>query len=554
MTSESFRKEVAERLDAVVKSLEPRASVAFPSCLSAEERKYVHHLAEQFGLKHESKGRGDARFISVSKDPGKAARRNLCGLEEVPRLSWPRAALETLEHPLVEHAAEGDNTEACGGLEADLWTGQALASEKLEGSLNLVAAASAPLVAVGRAESRGALGLPGVFGGIVSVNEFEVVAKLVSPRSIDRLLESSGASGPGEPRGPEPGGPPLGPPPTELLQIRQALPAWQCREKILQAVQQSQVTLVIGETGCGKSTQVPQFLLEALPGANIVVTQPRRISALSLAHRVAQERGETVGDVVGYSVHLEHQRSARTRLHFCTAGVFRRRVLEDPELTKAGDFADFAGPAIGLAEEREGSGGQGFDEQQGITFEKCCDQDGHGVAGDWVGWCYKAQARPDRKFSPQFREVNRVVGSEASKQRGQEEQANLMAQSEFIHEVCRSVEVEAALRVEDAGEACRQEFRRFAQQAAKMVDRKMAQPEIGKVRHHLEALLAEEEMQGQRLTVLRNKVDDLHRRLKQLVSVGAAPAPPPTQSLRRFEGSAVAPWALRRTARPRLLD
>ncbi|CAK9042576.1 unnamed protein product [Durusdinium trenchii] len=206
MTSESFRKEVAERLDAVVKSLEPRASVAFPSCLSAEERKYVHHLAEQFGLKHESKGRGDARFISVSKDPGKAARRNLCGLEEVPRLSWPRAALETLEHPLVEHAAEGDNTE--------------------------VAAASAPLVAV-------------------------------SPRSIDRLLESSGASGPGEPRGPEPGGPPLGPPPTELLQIRQALPAWQCREKILQAVQQSQVTLVIGETGCGKSTQVPQFLLEA---------------------------------------------------------------------------------------------------------------------------------------------------------------------------------------------------------------------------------------------------------------------------------------------------
>lgn len=48
------------------------------------------------------------------------------------------ARLETLEHPLVEHAAEGDNTEACGGLEADLWTGQALASEKLEGSLNLV--------------------------------------------------------------------------------------------------------------------------------------------------------------------------------------------------------------------------------------------------------------------------------------------------------------------------------------------------------------------------------------------------------------------------------
>lgn len=275
-TSESFRKEVAEKLDVVVKSLDARASVAFPSCLSAEERKYVHHLAEQFGLRHESKGRGDARFISVSKDPGKAARRNLGArnrtAEEIPKLAWPEAALEALEDPLVKHAAEGNNAQ--------------------------VAASSAPLQAV-------------------------------SPRTIDRLLQSKLPES--RLKSAEPLEPP-GPPATELLSVRQALPAWQCREQLLEAVQSKQVTLVIGETGCGKSTQVPQFILEACPGANILVTQPRRISALSLAHRVAQERGETVGHVVGYSVHLEHQSSPRTRLHFCTAGVARRRILETPDL------------------------------------------------------------------------------------------------------------------------------------------------------------------------------------------------------------------------------
>jgi ABC-type glutathione transport system ATPase component len=81
-----------------------------------------------------------------------------------------------------------------------------------------------------------------------------------------------------------------------MLHARQRLPIWDIRDEILLAVEQSQVVCIAGETGCGKSTQVPQFLLDNMldqvKGArcNIVCTQPRRISAIGLCERVAQER------------------------------------------------------------------------------------------------------------------------------------------------------------------------------------------------------------------------------------------------------------------------
>eukprot|EP00850_Spirogloea_muscicola_P006660 SM000032S12044 [mRNA] locus=s32:111779:119402:- [translate_table: standard] len=120
---------------------------------------------------------------------------------------------------------------------------------------------------------------------------------------------------------------------------RAKLPAVKERSAVIQAVEAGLVTIICGQTGCGKSTQVPQYILENAieqgggASCNIVCTQPRRLSAVGVADRVSQERGEPVGRTVGYSIRLENRRSSRTRLLFCTTGILLRRLLSDPDLT-----------------------------------------------------------------------------------------------------------------------------------------------------------------------------------------------------------------------------
>ncbi|XP_075003593.1 putative ATP-dependent RNA helicase DHX57 isoform X4 [Calonectris borealis] len=120
-----------------------------------------------------------------------------------------------------------------------------------------------------------------------------------------------------------------------MLYERQKLPAWQERETILDLLKSHQVLVVSGMTGCGKTTQIPQFILDAsLQGspsrvANIICTQPRRISAISVAERVAKERTERIGLTVGYQIRLESVKSSATRLLYCTTGVLLRRLEGD---------------------------------------------------------------------------------------------------------------------------------------------------------------------------------------------------------------------------------
>ncbi|KAM7268166.1 hypothetical protein ACFE04_010332 [Oxalis oulophora] len=124
----------------------------------------------------------------------------------------------------------------------------------------------------------------------------------------------------------------------KMLEFRKSLPAEKERDALLKAVSENQVVVVSGETGCGKTTQLPQYILEteieAARGAacSIICTQPRRISAMSVSERVAAERGEKIGESVGYKVRLEGMRGRDTHLLFCTTGVLLRRLLVDRSL------------------------------------------------------------------------------------------------------------------------------------------------------------------------------------------------------------------------------
>lgn len=98
----------------------------------------------------------------------------------------------------------------------------------------------------------------------------------------------------------------------ELFKTRQKLPCYDIKDQILDAIWNNQVTLISGATGCGKTTQIPQYVLDKfiLDGngsqARIICTQPRRISALSVCERVADERAEKVGKgSIGYHIRLE---------------------------------------------------------------------------------------------------------------------------------------------------------------------------------------------------------------------------------------------------------
>lgn len=127
-----------------------------------------------------------------------------------------------------------------------------------------------------------------------------------------------------------------------MLQSRMQLPMWQFRDQVVDTIEREQIVIICGETGCGKSTQVPSFLLEHQLSqgkpCKIFCTEPRRISAISLARRVSEELGEGRGDVgtprslVGYSIRLEANTSKETRLVYATTGIVMRMLEGSNEL------------------------------------------------------------------------------------------------------------------------------------------------------------------------------------------------------------------------------
>ncbi|RKP07362.1 P-loop containing nucleoside triphosphate hydrolase protein, partial [Thamnocephalis sphaerospora] len=131
----------------------------------------------------------------------------------------------------------------------------------------------------------------------------------------------------------------------KMLAQRQQLPAYGFREQIISEIRDNPVVLLVGDTGCGKTTQVPQFLVEDMLSnpktqkCQVVCTQPRRISAMSIAQRVSAELADPPGSfgsdrsLVGYQVRLDSRVSASSALIYCTTGILLRRLEGDRALS-----------------------------------------------------------------------------------------------------------------------------------------------------------------------------------------------------------------------------
>jgi len=121
-----------------------------------------------------------------------------------------------------------------------------------------------------------------------------------------------------------------------IIEQRESLPIFKLREELLKAMHDNQLLVVIGETGSGKTTQMTQYLAEAGYASRGMIgcTQPRRVAAMSVAKRVAEEFGCRLGQEVGYAIRFEDCTSPETKIKYMTDGMLLRECLLDPDLSK----------------------------------------------------------------------------------------------------------------------------------------------------------------------------------------------------------------------------
>lgn len=136
------------------------------------------------------------------------------------------------------------------------------------------------------------------------------------------------------------------------LQRRQSLPIYQSRAGLLETIRENDVVVIRAETGTGKSTNLPQLILEQCERdgepCKMVVTQPRKIAAISIAQQVARQSGFQMPTAVGYAVKGKSQCSAETIILYCTVGVLVRRIVQD-----AGHLGQYTHVLIDEVHERD---------------------------------------------------------------------------------------------------------------------------------------------------------------------------------------------------------
>jgi HrpA-like RNA helicase len=275
--------EIHSSLQALVEDGE-RTEMSFPATYDNTQRRYIHSMAQKYGLFSKSSGKkGAGRFIHVAKVKKNAA------MQEVSlRLSATPLGPSTVEWfpPVVKEYME--RYPAPSALGADPWSAKDLS----------------PLATVPKThKGRGGWSL---FKPLPSRSR--------EPNGVKTVRT----------------------PPVEATR----LPVYRYQEHILELVERNQIVVLSGDTGCGKSTQIPQFLLDDMLArgrgeeTRIICTQPRRISAISLAERVARERSGPGGQdskEVGHAIRFDSSFDAKkSKLIFCTTGTLLKWLNNDP--------------------------------------------------------------------------------------------------------------------------------------------------------------------------------------------------------------------------------
>ncbi|KAI9360450.1 P-loop containing nucleoside triphosphate hydrolase protein [Zopfochytrium polystomum] len=194
--------------------------------------------------------------------------------------------------------------------------------------------------------------LDSVLGDLRATNAFHIHKVHDQPNEKDIISTLSGGGYSGLGSGPRPPASFARPddflPPPAALDGGRDLPMYNYYAVIMAAIENNPVVILSAETGAGKTTQLPQFILSnglvmrkrepSRRPARVIVTQPRRIAAISVAHRVAQERGEMIGknSAIGYQVRFEDAKPKSDpedgHVVFCTSGILLRRFQDDPTL------------------------------------------------------------------------------------------------------------------------------------------------------------------------------------------------------------------------------
>jgi len=332
-------------------------SITLPADLTNTQRKFVHELSKQMGLKSKSYGKGEGRRVVISKVLSGGGMNSMMGSIDnnnsnnkkskkkdgdeaaalpteaeyklVPRINVGKRGEEALKKhlskfpPSAKEEAESRETGSSLLLKNNQDVAVVVDDDNMTGDKGDVIQEKTSLLALNDLIVPSQDDTSNYKPSAISMyNDWHQKQKAKHERMIQQRVQNYKQSQQQTKSHQKY---------QQMMKQRRNLPAFAYAQDIcnILRIKRNQVVILTGDTGCGKSTQVPQFILDDPqigPTCNILITQPRRISAISVAERVASERCEPAGQSVGYSVRLEGSSSKKTQLLFCTPGVLMKRL------------------------------------------------------------------------------------------------------------------------------------------------------------------------------------------------------------------------------------